>query len=265
MSLEIMKDPRIRQVEWKDLLSLSKYEVIKELFISLPWLVSSLYLAHQGFYLIALALSFVFFLTGLRQVHNAYHYALGISNKLTEWAIFVLSLLMLGSMHAVQITHLEHHKHCMDEQDVEAASAKLSGLKAILVGPLFPIRLHLKALSIAKGKQKRWIYLELIATLAIIVLAFGILDLQILKYHILAMTIGQCLTSFFAVWTVHHDCDRYHFIARTLRGRVKNFISFNMFFHVEHHLYPKVPTCHLPKLANRLDKMAPELSQKQVF
>lgn len=265
MSLEIMKDPRIRQVEWKDLVNLSKYEVLKELVLSFPWLISSLYFAYQEFYLIALALSFVFFLTGLRQVHNAYHYALGISHNLTEWMIFILSLLMLGSMHAVQITHLEHHKHCMDEEDVEAASAKLSGIKAILVGPMFPIRLHLKALSIAKGKQTGWIYSELLANLVIIVLVFAVLDIQILKYHIFAMTIGQCLTSFFAVWTVHHDCDRYHFIARTLRGRVKNFISFNMFFHVEHHLYPKVPTCHLPKLATRLDEVAPELNQKQVF
>jgi fatty acid desaturase len=38
-----------------------------------------------------------------------------------------------------------------------------------------------------------------------------------------------------------------------------------MFFHVEHHLYPKVPTCHLAVLADRLDQAAPELKAKQVF
>jgi fatty acid desaturase len=265
MSLEIIKDSRIRSVEWKDLIKLSKYEIIKELLLSLPWLIFSLYLANKELYIVALAVSFIFFLTGLRQVHNAYHYALGISKFLTEITIFILSLLMLGSMHAVQITHLEHHKHCMDEEDVEAASARLSGIKAILVGPLFPIRLHIKALSIAKSRQKYWIYTELFATFLLIILAFVIFDFPALKYHIIAMLIGQCLTSFFAVWTVHHDCDRYHFIARTLRGKTKNFISFNMFFHVEHHLYPRVPTCHLDKLATRLDKVAPELSQKQVF
>lgn len=265
MSLDIMKDARIRSVEWKDLINLSRYEVIKEIFISSPWLILSLYLAHQQFYFFALGVSFIFFLTGLRQVHNAYHYALGISRTMTEIAIFILSLLMLGSMHAVQITHLEHHKHCMDEEDVEAASARLSGLKAILVGPLFPIRLHIKALSIANSTKKTWIISELVGTVFLIILAFFILDLPVFKYHIIAMLIGQCLTSFFAVWTVHHDCDRYYFIARTLRGRFKNFISFNMFFHVEHHLYPKVPTCHLDKLAARLDKVAPELNQKQVF
>ena len=96
-------------------------------------------------------------------------------------------------------------------------------------------------------------------------LALGLLELKPLHYHILAMAAGQCLTAFFAVWTVHHDCDRLRFIARTLRGRLKNVISFNMFLHVEHHLYPRVPTCHLARLAERLDAAAPELQQKRVF
>jgi fatty acid desaturase len=38
-----------------------------------------------------------------------------------------------------------------------------------------------------------------------------------------------------------------------------------MFFHLEHHLFPKVPTSHLPRLADRLDSAAPELPAYQVF
>jgi fatty acid desaturase len=38
-----------------------------------------------------------------------------------------------------------------------------------------------------------------------------------------------------------------------------------MFFHVEHHLFPAVPTCHLPQLARRLDEAAPELTRLRVF
>jgi fatty acid desaturase len=94
---------------------------------------------------------------------------------------------------------------------------------------------------------------------------FAVLDVPVLRYHVVAMAIGQCLTAFFAVWTVHHDCDRSHFIARTLRSRWKNLLSYSMFFHVEHHLYPKVPTCHLATLAGRLDLAAPELQTRKVF
>jgi len=98
-----------------------------------------------------------------------------------------------------------------------------------------------------------------------VVVVFAVLDVAALKYHVIVMAAGQCLTAFFAVWTVHHDCDRSHFIARTLRGWLKNALTFSMFFHVEHHLFPKVPTCHLGRLAQRLDDAAPELQQKRVF
>ena len=41
--------------------------------------------------------------------------------------------------------------------------------------------------------------------------------------------------------------------ARTIRNRLRNAVTFSMFFHVEHHLFPQVPTAHLPRLARRLD------------
>jgi fatty acid desaturase len=265
MSLEILRDPRVRSVPWRDLLPLSRLEVVKELSLALPWLALSLFLADRGWYVPALAASFVFFLTGLRQVHNAYHYALGIPRLLTEWVMFVQSILMLGSMHVVQLHHLRHHKHCMDDEDLEAMSARLSALGALLVGPLFPLLLHGKAFRLASPRQLRWIVAELLANAAWLVLVFAVLDVPVLRYHVLAMALGQCLTAFFAVWTVHHGCDRSHHIARTLRHPLKNWLSYSMFFHVEHHLFPTVPTCHLSVLAQRLDRAAPELQEKRVF
>jgi hypothetical protein len=37
------------------------------------------------------------------------------------------------------------------------------------------------------------------------------------------------------------------------------------FFHVEHQLYPRVPTCRLARLADRLDQVAPELARRKVY
>jgi fatty acid desaturase len=264
MTSEILRDERLRSVEWKDLTQLSRAEVFRELVLSLPWLAASLWLAGQRVYFLALPASFIFFLVGLRQVHNAYHYALGLSRRGSDWVMFVLSALMLGSMHAVQINHLEHHLHCLDEDDVEGASARMPAWKAVLVGPLFPLRLHINAWKKARGASFRWIVAELAVT-AILVIATAIIPGSWFRYHILAMAVGQCLTSFFAVWTVHHDCDRNGPFARTLRGMLKNGATYNMFFHVEHHLFPAVPTCHLPQLAERLDKVAPQLTRLRVF
>jgi fatty acid desaturase len=198
-------------------------------------------------------------------VHGAYHYTLGLPPGGCEWVMSVMSVLMLGSMHAVQVNHLQHHKHCMDDEDVEAMSARMSAIQAILVGPAFPILLHRNALRLARARKRRWIYGELLANVLVVALVFGLLNISALRYHVIAMAVGQCLTAFFAVWTVHHDCDRAHYIARTLRGRILGLVTFDMFYHVEHHLFPQVPTCHLPQLAARLDVAAPELQEKRVL
>jgi fatty acid desaturase len=82
---------------------------------------------------------------------------------------------MLGSMHAVQVNHLRHHRYCLGEEDVEAMSA------------------------------------------------------------------------------------------RTIRNPLKARLTYAMFYHVEHHLYPAVATRRLPILARRLDRVAPDLGALKVF
>ncbi len=265
MSLEILHDPRVRAVAWRDLVPLRRRDVLVELLLPLPWLVGSLLLAHLGLWYLALPLSFVFFLTGLRQVHNAYHYALGLPRAVTEGVMFGWSVLMLGSMHAVQFNHLRHHKHCLDDEDVEGSCARMPGWLVLLTGPLFPLRMHWHAWRLGGVRQRLWIAAELAANVLLVVLAFWVSEVAALRYHVLTMAAGQCLSGFFAVWTVHHGCDRSHYIARTSRGRLLNWLTFSMFYHVEHHLYPRVPTCRLPELARRLDAAAPELQTRRVL
>lgn len=90
-----------------------------------------------GYYPLALIASFMFFLAGLRQVHSAFHYSLGLPRWMSDWVMFAHSVLMLGSMHAVQINHLRHHQHCMADDDVEAMGARLSARGALLLGPRY--------------------------------------------------------------------------------------------------------------------------------
>ena len=258
-------DSRLNSVQWRDLVPLRRNEIAHELAISLPWLAASLAVAQHEIYVVALGCSFMFFLTGLRQVHNAYHYALGISRAATEWVMFALSILMLGSMHAVQINHLRHHRHCLADEDVEAMSVRMPAWRAIVIGPWFPLCLHRKAWQVGSARQRRWIVAELSANLVWIILVFFVFDAPAIEYHVCAMTLGQCLTSYFAVWTVHHDSAPELYPARTIRNRLKAKLTYNMFYHVEHHLFPAVPTCRLPILAQRLDKVAPEFGAQKVF
>ena len=261
----MITDPRLRAVRWRDLTDLGRVETARELLLSLPWLVLSLYLASRHVYPLALVASFFFFLTGLRQAHDAQHYNLGLPRAATEWVLFTLSTLMLGSMHAVQFNHLRHHKHCLNDEDVEARSAHMPWWQALVWGPVFPVLLHSTALREGRPHTRRWVCLELLANGALVATAIVLWPWRPLRYHLAAMALGQCLTAFFAVWTVHHDCDRSRDIARTIRNRLKSKVAFDMFFHVEHHLFPRVPTCRLPELARRLDAIAPELTRKRVY
>ncbi|WP_223233350.1 fatty acid desaturase [Chitinophaga sp. CF418] len=44
-----------------------------------------------------------------------------------------------------------------------------------------------------------------------------------------------------------------------------NKITFSMFYHLEHHLFPAEPTIKLPELAKRIDQVLPELEKKNTF
>src|SRR5437588_10709670 len=201
-------DARDYQIAWRDLAKTTPVDAVRELLLPVPWLAGSLILADWQLYPLALPLSFVFFLTGLRIVHGAFHYTLGLPRRATDFVMFTFSLAMLGSMHAVQWNHLRHHRHCLAEDDIEAMGARCSAWEALLLGPRFPIRLHRAALADARPAQRRWIAAELGGNLAIGALALGALSPGALSFHLLAMAAGQCLTAFFAVWTVHHGRSR---------------------------------------------------------
>jgi len=259
-------DPRLRElrnIEWRDLLALSPVEKAWELVLSLPWLAGSLLCYQAGWPALGAFCSFYFFLTGLRQSHGAQHYALGLPRRVQDGVLFALSLLMLSSMHAVQASHMHHHRHCLDEEDAEGSTALLPWWKALLVGPLFPLRLHRTAWALASpgcsgSNRRRWIAAEVLGIVGIVAAAFAV-DLPALRWHVAAMLLGESMTGFFAVWTVHHGCDPEGLFARTQRGRWMTWISYSMFFHAEHHLFPAVPTCRLARLAARLDAAAPEI------
>jgi fatty acid desaturase len=265
-----VRDERLQTVDWRDLLPLTRAEVIYETLIALPWLIVSLAAwqlaasSHQAFALVALASAFFFFLTGLRQVHNAYHYALGLGRWSTDLTMLALSAGMMSAMHAVQATHLNHHRHCLDHADVEGRAASQSWWRALVGGPAFALDLHRSGWVLSGPRARRWIVVEALA-LALIVTAAVSIDWLPLRAHVASMITGQCFTAFFAVWTVHHDCQTSGRIARTQRGWLKNVVSYDMFHHVEHHLFPAVPTCHLPELSRRLDRVAPDYKELTVY
>ena len=260
----LMKDPGLRSLAWRDLVALRPAEIAFELTLTLPWLVALLVCAHLGWTLAALFAAFVLFLTGLRNAHDAQHQNLGIPRWTNDLFMGALSLVMLGSVHAVQVNHLRHHRYCLGPEDFEAYSARLAGWQAVLYGPVFFVMLHVMGWRHGNRRQRRWIAAELILIVGWTVFVALARPGAALELYAAAMVAGQCFTAFFAVWTVHHDLDTGHTIARTERGW-RNRLFYGMFFHLEHHLFPRVPTPHLPHLAARLDRVRPDLKEVTVL
>lgn len=255
-----------KNIQWRDLVPMSKRESIQEVLLSLPWLLLSLTLAHYQFYFFALGASFMFFMVGLRQVHDAFHQALGLTLWGNHLLLYLLGLLMLGSMRAVKVNHLRHHRYCLEEDDIEGKYAKMSWWKALfLFSPIYFFYHHYKALQYGNKNDRHWIIFELLSNAIILFFVFFILDYSLLIYHYIAMIIGQLLSVFFAVWTVHHGAEDHIYMARTIRHSIKSNITYQLFYHVEHHLFPAVPTKRLPILAKRIDAYQPDLEKRMVY
>jgi hypothetical protein len=152
----LLVDARVRSVLWRDLVTLGPGERMRELLLPLPCLLLALLAARHALWVLALAGSFYFFLTGLRLVHDVFHGNLGLRAWGNDVVLLVLSILMLGSMHAVRLTHLQHHRDCLGAGDVEGGGARRGAGGALIWGVIFPVQLHLAALRLASPRQVRW-------------------------------------------------------------------------------------------------------------
>ena len=261
---DLRANARLREVHWRDLTTLTLEQKVNEVLISVPWCILAIVAFHRGWLVVGAMSSFLFFLTGLRQAHGAQHYTLGIPRPAQDALLSTLSVLMLSSLHALQATHMHHHRHALKESDIESATARMSWWRAVLSGPWFIIALNREGYKLTQPRRRWWIRGEWAAIICYVVtvMAWGPTGL---KLFVIAMTVGECLTGFFAVWTVHHDCDPETQLARTQRGWWKTALTYQMFYHVEHHLFPAVPTARLPELAARVDRVMPHLREHQVY
>ena len=245
-----------RRVAWRDLVAMRRIDGVAECLHPLPWLLASWTLAAAGQPFLAIPTSFMFFLTALRLNHEAIHGHLGFRGSGHRIVMHGLSALMLGSNNAVAFNHLQHHRHNGTPLDIEGKAGRMSGWRVLLYGPLFPVEMHIDAWKRGGRALRRRMLIDGAGNIAMLAAASA---WPPLRYHVAAMVAAQCLTAFFAVWITHHDTAEDGLGARTQRSRLVNFITYNMFFHLEHHLFPAVPVKRLGRLAARMDAVAPEV------
>lgn len=210
--------------------------------------------AWLGWWWITPVIMFAIFVAVVTVTHDVVHRCLGLRRRATDWALFALGLVLLESGHAYQITHLQHHRLFPHENDPEGYPANLSPLGAVFYGPVFLVRLWWWACRRNPGRRP-WLLAEASAPLLALVggaLAWSATP-ALLVYAVMAIA-GSWVYPLLTVYLPHHDYgDTPLTQTRTLRGRILPAMFLELTYHLEHHLYPQVPSHRLAELARRLD------------
>ncbi len=200
---------------------------------------------------------FGIFVAVVTVTHDVVHRALGLSARQSDWALFLMGLVLLESGHAYRSTHLQHHRLFPSDEDPEGYPANLSLLGAVVYGPVFLVRLWWWSWRRARGDRglRAWLLAEAVTPFAAVgggVLLWPVTP-GLLAYAVMAIA-GSWVYPLLTVYLPHHDYgDEPLTQTRTLRGRVIPAIFLELTYHLEHHLYPQIPSHRLPELARRLD------------
>ena len=262
----------IGSVKWQDLRQLTRSQIAYNIILPYPFLLLSWWFVSQSLYVMACGASYLFFAAAFRQAHDGYHHSLGTGKRMTTGILILLSVLLMTSLHSIRATHMEHHRNPLGNSDIEGSLAKISWWRAMLGGVTYRLDIYRQGIRLSSYHNQRiaWLEFGLIASVVIITIvltSFANVTIamlaQVLIYHIITMMLANASVGIIAVWGVHHDCDET--IAHTERNPLVNLLTFNLLYHVEHHLFPAVPSNHLPELAKRLDTAVPHLTKQHVL
>ncbi|WP_051367406.1 fatty acid desaturase [Hamadaea tsunoensis] len=207
--------------------------------------------AWLGWWWLTPLVVFGIFVAVVTVTHDVVHRTLGLSERQTDRWLFWLGLVLLESGHAYRITHRQHHRIFPSVDDPEGYPADLSLLGAVLYGPVFLFRLWAWSFARARLRDRLWLLAEAAAPVSAVV--GGLYFRPLLVYAVLAIA-GSWVYPLLTVYLPHHGYgDEPLRQTRTLRGKIIPAVFLELTYHLEHHLYPQVPSHNLPELARRLD------------
>ncbi len=234
------------------------------LALARPFIGLAAYITAAYFHLWPLTpvIGFLIFVAVVTATHDVVHGTLGLSQRQTEMALFFMGIFLLESGHAYRTTHHQHHTHFPQDDDPEGYPAKISLLGAILYGPIFLWRLWWWAFAHNRGKpvQRLWLIIELApaVTITFAGIHFWSSAPAILWYVAMAI-VGSWVYPLLTVYLPHKDFgDTPLTQTHTLRGTIIPALFLELTYHLEHHLYPQVPSHNLAKLSRRLDPFLAE-------
>lgn len=221
------------------------------------WLTLFVVLIDTGLWYVTPVVVFFLFVSIVTVTHDLVHRALPIGYAINEVLIFLYGALLLESGHAYRITHLNHHRTFPEQEDPEGDPARMSFWQSLVHGVIFLPRLWVWAFQQTSDRpgQRCWLLGEAAWTLGVIGAAIGLgAEYPGLPIYVVQVIVGSWI---YPLSTVHlpHDVEGDSRLTRTktLRGTIIPALFLELTYHLEHHLYPSVPSHHLQELSERLE------------
>lgn len=241
----------------EDLLVITPVQRVMTLIM--PFVCVGLYilLASFGVWPIAVAvLVYLSFITYGSTSHDLVHRNLGLSRSINDFFLSLIELMMLRSGHAYRLAHFYHHDRFPQDDDIEGAAAKHTLWHTFIDGMTLQFRIYVWAIQRTKH-YRRYVVLELIGCLLIVVLAIALLPITVIPIvYVLSILLGSwfipLITSYISrVSQGKHSIER----TRLFRGTMVSIIVSDHLYQLEHHLYPSVPHHNWPHSVQRVVAM----------
>lgn len=247
-----------------DLLRISGWQRLQSLIRPLICVTLYFLFALRGWWIPALgALAGLMFITYVSTSHDLVHRTLGWSRPANEILLAVIELLVLRSGHAFRITHLHHHRRFPASDDVEGAAAQMPLWRALIEGIGQQPRLFFWAWNRARSYERRWLLFEAIGCTGLTAGSCLALRWSVVPFvYVAVVIISSWLYPVATVWIPHNREGKDAFgQTHAVRGRFVPALLLQHTYHLEHHLYPSVPSFNWQELSQRLD---PYLREKEI-
>lgn len=240
----------------RDLLKVSTAQRVWSILRPIICVAAYFIFAFHGWWVPAvLSVAGLMFITYVSTSHDLLHRTLGYPRWLNECLLSLIEMLVLRSGHAFRISHLCHHRHFPDSEDMEGKAAKMPLWRALLEGVGQQTRLFVWAWRRGRSSEKRWMFVEGLWAASFLIAAV----LWWPKTPVFLVYAGLVVTSSWlypvaTVW-IPHRAEASHVLFQThaVRGLLVPELFLQHTYHLEHHLYPSVPSFNWKKLAQRLD------------
>lgn len=255
-ALPLLVVPRLGQLGFEHLLQgqlpLAALFVGRMLASVALWFVA----AGQGWTLVLVATTWLIYSSTLTTVHHLIHGGLGMTQRSRRFWLSVAGMMVLESGHALQQTHLAHHRSDPTAPDPEGYIEGITWGRLAFEMWIFRYRMMLWGLR--RGRNRNRIAFEVAVHVAVHIAA--VLAVPHTLVPLMFVLLTQQAAASFAVFASRGPQTNWGRSTPTPLVRVKarwaRIPLFSHDLHLEHHAYPKVP---MPRLRELADAVGPAL------